>query len=310
MSVSAALFYGVCSGSMAFINKLVVTTYDFHYPNFIMLSQMIFTAALLEVLRRRGMVNVPGYTLALGKDLLIPSVCYAFHSVFALTALSDINIPMYNVIKRCVPLVNLFIAPFILKKGPPSVAIVSSVSLITIGCVIAGMGDIEFNVYAYIYGGISVLSQALYLLYIQKTGIDKQISALGVLFINSINCIPLLLAHTLVTFELPKAIAFLQITDPMFIAVFLVVISMGCVLNYSLFLCTTLNSALTTSLVGVIKGVITTVIGMVTFGGVQPTVMIITGIVINTIGGVWYTWIKYQERLDNAGPVGVTKSEA
>ena len=39
--LAAAVFYGVCSGSMSFINKAVLTTYDFDFPCFIMFSQMV-----------------------------------------------------------------------------------------------------------------------------------------------------------------------------------------------------------------------------------------------------------------------------
>lgn len=39
---------------------------------------------------------------------------------------------------------------------------------------------------------------------------------------------------------------------------------MGCLLNYALFLCTTTNSALTTTIVGVLKGVAATALGELT----------------------------------------------
>ena len=50
---------------------------------------------------------------------------------------------------------------------------------------------------------------------------------------------------------------------------FLTLISLGAVLNYSLFLCTALTSALTTSLVAVAKSVIQTAVGFFVFGGVK-----------------------------------------
>ncbi|XP_006814403.1 uncharacterized protein LOC102810125, partial [Saccoglossus kowalevskii] len=158
------------------------------------------------------------------------------------------------------------------------------------------LGDVQFHLISYIYGGVCVLAQALYLLYIQKMGIEKHISAVGFLYINSVTCIPLLIIYTVVTSEILAVMAYPQWTEPGFVASYLIVISMGCVLNYSLFLCTTLNSALTTSLVGVVKGVVTTVIGMFTFGGVEPTVLNISGICMNTTGGIWYSAIKYQEK--------------
>lgn len=73
--------------------------------------------------------------------------------------------------------------------------------------------------------------------------------------------------------------------------------SMGVLLNYSLFLCTEKNSALTTSLVGVLKSIMQTVIGFFTFGGVKFSVLNVFGISLNMIGGILYSYSKYKEKL-------------
>ena len=48
----------------------------------------------------------------------------------------------------------------------------------------------------------SVLSQALYLTYVEKSGCAEGMSTLTVLYVNSINCVPLLAAISLVTGDL------------------------------------------------------------------------------------------------------------
>ncbi|KAF2350808.1 hypothetical protein FHG87_018437 [Trinorchestia longiramus] len=45
-----ALFYGVTSAAMAFINKAVLSTYDFNYPFLIMTLQVIITSVVLHSL--------------------------------------------------------------------------------------------------------------------------------------------------------------------------------------------------------------------------------------------------------------------
>ncbi|KAE8654531.1 putative xyloglucan glycosyltransferase 5 [Hibiscus syriacus] len=57
-----------------------------------------------------------------------------------------------------------------------------------------------------------------------------------------------------------------------------------------------INSALTTTIVGVLKGVGSTTLGFVLLGGVQVHGLNVTGLVINTAGGVWYSYAKYQQR--------------
>ena len=50
-SLAAALFYGTCSISMNFLNKAVVSSYNFNYPFFIMVCQMVTTIIFLDTMR-------------------------------------------------------------------------------------------------------------------------------------------------------------------------------------------------------------------------------------------------------------------
>ena len=77
-----------------------------------------------------------------------------------------------------------------------------------------------------------------------------------------------------------------------FIVTFACTISFGCFLNYTMFLCTSVTSALTTSVVGTIKSLAQTVIGLYTFGGVQMNSLAILGMTLNLIGGFFYTFAK------------------
>lgn len=51
------------------------------------------------------------------------------------------------------------------------------------------------------------------------------------------------------------------------------------------------------SLVGVVKGVLTTIIGFYTFGGVPVTALTLIGVVLNTLGGALYSYAKYSENM-------------
>ncbi|KAM3398449.1 hypothetical protein P3S68_001964 [Capsicum galapagoense] len=71
---------------------------------------------------------------------------------------------------------------------------------------------------------------------------------------------------------------------------------MGIVLNYMMFLCTIVNSALTTTIVRVLKGVGSTTLGFAMLGGVEVHALNVTDLVINTTGDVWYSVAKYQQK--------------
>lgn len=146
-SVFAAVLYGTCSVLIAFINKLLMTTYEFDFPVFIMMSQMLFTIILLEILSLPfiGLINMPRYTLERGKMFAIPALFYGMNSVLALSALSHMNIALYGVLKRCVPLVTMVMSVLILKKGWPSKLTIGSVVFLTLGCIVAGRLQLYFE---------------------------------------------------------------------------------------------------------------------------------------------------------------------
>lgn len=80
-----------------------------------------------------------------------------------------------------------------------------------------------------------------------------------------------------------------------FLPTFIMLIVFGCILTFSQFLCASVCSAITASLVGVAKSVLQTIIGFFTFGGVRFHPLNILGLILNTIGGALYSYVKYQE---------------
>lgn len=201
---------------------------------------------------------------------------------------------MYSLLKRCGALVTLLLGILVLKKGIPKASIMFSVGLITLGAVIASIGDISLDILTYTYGCISVVSQAMYLLLVQR--LSNEYSTLEILHVTSINSLPMMVICCLATGEYKRAIINFDTQSIGFILVFFIVICIGCLLNYLLFLCTSVNSALTTSITGVLKSVLQTTIGLFTFGGIAVNSFTVIGISTNLIGAIWYSVIKYREK--------------
>ncbi|TRY67883.1 hypothetical protein TCAL_05510 [Tigriopus californicus] len=268
-----ALFYGLCSISMNFLNKLVVSTYEFNYPYLIMTCQMVVTVKFLDLLRHFGCHDLKPYSFQTAHDFLPASLCFALHSTLSLTALHGMNIPMYGAIKR---------------------SLILSILLITVGCFVAGLGDLQFDRHAYIMGLMSVLAQGGYLTLVQKNSESRK-STLEMVYVNGYNTLPFFITFSIIMGEPSAAFNSQSIRDTTFILAYIVLILLGCILTYSQFLCASVCSALTTSLVSVAKSVAQTVIGFVTFGGVKFHPLILLGITLNTLGGFIYTYIKYYE---------------
>lgn len=75
-----------------------------------------------------------------------------------------------------------------------------------------------------------------------------------------------------------------------FVLIFICAALLGSVLNYSIFVCTTINSALTTAVVGCLKNVLTTYIGMLIFPDYAFNWWNFLGINISILGSLYYTY--------------------
>lgn len=140
--------------------------------------------------------------------------------------------------------------------------------------------------------------QTMYLVMVEKSGAEDGLSSIEIMFYNSFLSLPFLLFLIIVTGEFPNSLSLLlaKSSSISFLAILILSLVMGIVLNYTMFLCTIVNSALTTTIVGVLKGVGSTALGFIMLGGVEVHALNVTGLVINTAGGIWYTLAKYQQK--------------
>ncbi|KAK6129739.1 hypothetical protein DH2020_036501 [Rehmannia glutinosa] len=250
------------------------------------------TTLLIRFGRIMGYTKAREFNVETAKKLLLVSLFYNANVAFALASLKGVNIPMYIAIKRLTPLAVL-IAGFFYGKGRPTTQVTLSVLLTAAGVLIAALGDFSFDLFGYGMAFTSVFFQTMYLVLVEKSGAEDGLSSVEIMFYNSVLSIPFLLFLIIATGEFPNSISIL-FAKPEFLLLLSLV--MGIVLNYTMFLCTIVNSALTTTIVGVLKGVGSTTLGFVLLGGVEVHALNVTGLVINTAGGVWYSFAKYQQK--------------
>ena len=94
-----------------------------------------------------------------------------------------------------------------------------------------------------------------------------------------------------IIFEYPKW------NDKSFVCMFFMGAILGSVLNYSIFLCTQYNSALTTAVIGCLKNVATSYLGMILFPDFVFNIPNFLGINISIAGSLYFTY--YQLYLKN-----------
>ncbi|KAK2658441.1 hypothetical protein Ddye_004974 [Dipteronia dyeriana] len=291
----AAMSYGIASMAMVFINKAVLMQYA--HSMTLLTIQQLATTLLILISRGMGYTKARGVDMATAKKLFPVSVFYNANVAFALASLKGVNIPMYIAIKRLTPLAVL-VAGIFSGKGKPTTQVILSVVLTAAGCIIAAIGDFSFDLFGYCMALTSVFFQTMYLVLVEKSGAEDGLSSIEIMFYNSFLSLPFLLFLIIITGEFPYSLSllFAKSNSFSFLAILLLSLVMGIALNFTMFLCTIVNSALTTTIVGVLKGVGSTTLGFFLLGGVPVHGLNVTGLVINTAGGVWYSYAKYQQK--------------
>merc|ERR1719270_1786068 len=162
---------------------------------------MLATVIFLDLLRTMRLIKLSSYSLKDGVEFLPCSLSFATHSTLSLMALHGMNIPMYGAIKRCTPLVNLILSVMVLRRPFPSTLLTFSIGLITIGVLVAGMGDLSFDAHAYTMGTLSVFAQAGYLTLVQKSSEQSHKGILEMIYVNSYNTLPIFLTLSVILGE-------------------------------------------------------------------------------------------------------------
>lgn len=293
LGISVALAHGLFSGSLNILIKILISHYGF---SFLTLVQCFisFTAALsLELLRRLGVISVPPLSLGLVRVFAGVTVLSTMQSSLTLWALRGLSLPMYVMFKRCLPLVTLLIGVLVLRNGLPSAGVLLAVLITTCGAALAGAGDLTGEPVGYVTGVLAVLVHSAYLVLIQKTSTDSDYGPLTAQYAIAVTATPILIICSFASMDSINAWSFPGWKDPGMICTFIACIVIGCAMNFTTLHCTYINSAVTTSFVGVVKSIATITVGMLAFNDVEPTSLFIAGVVVNTIGSVIYCVAKY-----------------
>eukprot|EP01040_Poterioochromonas_malhamensis_P004877 gene4877-5231_t len=353
MKISTAIFYGISSILVIFTNKAVMTSYQFHFFDFLALIQFIVTTTILLLLILFKKIDtIPVLNLQICREILPVSLMFLGNVLCGLGSTKSLNIPMFTALRRFSIMMTM-IGEWYLLGTKPSYSVIGSIVLMMVGALIAALYDLTYDSYGYLLVFLNNIFTALNGVYMKKAAISGKVSKMGVLFYNSLFSAMILSFYFLIehyyyypnTFNYflsgesmtslsssssssssSSVIAFTESADsrlvmatqaattssvitspplstlekvyeydhwgnPYFLSTFILAASMGSVLNYSIFLCTTTNSALTTAVVGALKNIITTYIGMIAFSDYTFTWVNFIGINLSVCGSLYYTYM-------------------
>ncbi|KAI4377614.1 hypothetical protein MLD38_015212 [Melastoma candidum] len=300
----AALSYMTCAVLLVLFNKAALSSYNFPSANVITLLQIICSCSLLYVMRRRKIINFminESSAVSDNTKLLIPSgtfshtipisVAYLLYMLVTMESVRGVNVPMYTTLRRTT-VVFTMVAEWVLAGQKYTSSVIGSVGLIVLGAFVAGARDLSFDFYGYFVVFLANITTAIYLATIARVGKSSGLNSFGLMWCNGIVCGPLLLIWTFLTGDLVQAMRFPYLFSPGFMVVLLCSCMLAFFLNYSIFLNTTLNSALTQTICGNLKDLFTIGLGWMIFGGLPFDMLNVIGQLLGFIGSGLYAYFK------------------
>lgn len=306
--IGSALFYGIASFMITVVNKNVLTTYNFPSVQFLGLGQMLATLIVLYIGKKLRIVSFPDFDLnTFGKIWPLP-VIYVGNMLFGLGGTKELSLPMFTALRRFSILMTM-IAELYLLGVRPSFSVQFSVYTMIIGALVAASNDLGFNLVGYVFVLLNDFFTATNGVYIKKKLDSKELGKYGLMFYNALFMFVPAIFLAFYTGELEMGYNYKDWDDVFFLAQFLLSCVMGFVLSYSVILCTQYNSALTTTIIGCLKNICVTYLGMVIGGDYIFSWINFIGINISVAGSLIYTYVTFKRKETSPAYVPLTDKE-
>ncbi|XP_018513004.1 UDP-N-acetylglucosamine transporter UGNT1 isoform X3 [Brassica rapa] len=283
----AALSYMACAVMLVLFNKAALSSYHFPCVNVITLFQMVSSTLFLYTLRRKKIISFTAADSDNNVSAFVPlktlfhtlplSAAYLLYMLATMASVRGVNVPMYTTLRRTTVAFTMVIE-YLLTGQRYTRSIIGR--------------DLSFDFYGYGVVFLANITTAVYLATISRTGKSSGLNSFGLMWCNGIICGPILMIWTYVCGDLERTINFPHLFSPGFMVVLLCSCVLAFFLNYSIFLNTTLNSALTQTICGNMKDVFTVGLGWLLFGGLPFDLMNVIGQLFGFFGSGLYAYYK------------------
>ncbi|XP_057484906.1 UDP-N-acetylglucosamine transporter UGNT1-like [Actinidia eriantha] len=303
---SAAISYMACAVLLIMFNKAAMSSYDFPCANVITLFQMTSSCLLLYTMRYWKIISFEdgepeAKSITNNPETLVPlktlvhtlplALSYLLYMLASMESVRGVSVPMYTTFRRTTVAFTM-VTEYLLVGQKHSLSVVCSVAIVIVGALVAGARDLSFDSYSYAVVFISNICTAIYLASVARVGKSSGLNSFGLMWCNGLLCGSILLFWTLAKGDLEVTMNFPHLFSPGFQVMMLLSCILAFLLNYSVFLNTTLNSALTQTICGNLKDLFTIGIGWMLFGGLPFDSLNVAGQSLGFLGSGLYAYCK------------------
>ncbi|XP_037933352.1 UDP-sugar transporter UST74c-like [Teleopsis dalmanni] len=309
--IASAFFYGMASFMITVVNKTVLTSY--HFPSFLFLSvgQLTASVVVLGLGKRLKFISYPPLARNTFMKIFPLPLIFLGNMMFGLGGTQALSLPMFAALRRFSILMTMLLELKILSIRPTTAVQISVYAMIG-GALLAASDDLSFNMKGYTFVMITNAFTAANGVFVKKKLDTSEIGKNGLMYYNSLFMLLPAFIVTIFTGDLKSSMAFASWNDPFFLVQFLMSCFMGFILSYSTIICTQYNSALTTTIVGCLKNICVTYLGMFIGGDYVFSWLNCIGINISVFASLLYTYVTFRRKQtpDKEQLIPTTKGEA
>ncbi|KAI3379750.1 hypothetical protein SNEBB_009744 [Seison nebaliae] len=283
-----ALLYATTSGSLILFNKKLLTTY--HFPSFLVIScaQMLTTILTIVLLQ-------PFFHLATSLSITHQSLQQIFplplffllNVISGIGAIKSVNVPMFTVLRRLGLLFTMMAEYLIVGILPDQFSIVALIVMV-MGAAVAATDDLSFDMIGYILIFFNNIATAGNGVFIKKKVSLQKMSKCDIVYLNTIFSLPLACILLICLDDMCEIQKFFKTADTSFFFTFFLSCIFSTMLNFSYVFIVHSTSALTTCIIGCLKNIIVTYLGMVVSLDYKYSTLNFIGIHISILGAIIY----------------------